>query len=74
MKPVAESRYARICLDMFSIRNGLKQGDTLSSLLFNFTLGYAIRKVQANQEGLNLESYRLIQDTCIQGHTNFWLC
>ena len=24
--------------DMFPIRNGLKQGDALSSLLFNFTL------------------------------------
>ena len=29
--------------DMFPIRNGLKQGDVLSSLLFNYTLEYAIR-------------------------------
>jgi len=26
--------------DMFPIRNGLKQGDALSPLLFNFTLEY----------------------------------
>ena len=31
--------------DMFHIRNGLKQGDALSPLLFNFALKYAIRRV-----------------------------
>jgi hypothetical protein len=30
----------------FPIENGLKQVDTLSQLLFNFALEYAIRKVQ----------------------------
>ena len=40
--------------DMFLIRNGLKQGDVLSPLIFNLALDSAIMRVQANQDGLKL--------------------
>ena len=40
--------------DIFHIKNGLKQGDALSTYLLNFVLGYAIRKVQVNQVGSKL--------------------
>jgi len=39
--------------DKFPIRNGLK-GDTLSPMLINFALEYAIKRVQVNQDGLKL--------------------
>ena len=38
----------------FPVRNGLKQGDSLSLLLFNFVFECAIRRFQENQDGLKL--------------------
>jgi hypothetical protein len=54
MKPVADVWVGKHLSDMFPTRNGLKQGDALSPMLFNFDLEYPITRVQVNQDGWKL--------------------
>jgi hypothetical protein len=59
----SEVRIGKILSDTFPIQNGLKQGNALLPFLLNLALGYAIRRVQENEVGLEL-----------RGHISFFLC
>jgi sorting nexin-29 len=47
-------RIGKLLSDKFPIQNGLKQGDVLSPMLFDFSLEYVISKILENQVGLEL--------------------
>jgi hypothetical protein len=48
--------------DRFPIKNGFKQGDALSPLLFNFVLEYASRRLQTSKEGFKLNGTNQLLD------------
>jgi hypothetical protein len=67
--------YSKIwtCKLLFPIKNGLKEEDDLSSLLFNFALEYAIRKIKANHKLLQFNGTHQVviygDDVNLLGHS-----
>jgi sorting nexin-29 len=63
-------RVGKSLSDRFPIKNGLKQEDALSPLLFNFALAYAIREIRVIQGALKLNgSHQLL---VYAGGVNIW--
>jgi len=58
-KKCLDEAYIKICVsknlsDAFPVENGLKQVDALLPLIYNFAVECAIRKIQGNEEQLEL--------------------
>jgi hypothetical protein len=51
-------RVDKLLSDIFPIKNGLKERDALTPVLYNFALRYVVRRVHVNHDGLKLN------DTC----------
>jgi hypothetical protein len=47
-------RKGKYMSEVFPVQNGLKQGDPLLPLLFNFALDYTIKRTEEKQERLEL--------------------
>lgn len=51
--------YCKVCIldqhlfDTFHLQNGIKEGDGLTSLLFNFALVCSVRRILEDKVGLN---------------------